>query len=144
VAQEKRNLVDAFSGEQRPRGDRVPERVYRRQHTARNMDRPAVGVEFVQNREGRLPCYVACALLRLPERPRDIPLLQGSASAGREYEVGRRAMSRCELVPAEHACELRGDRHRPRRAIGLRRPPVAMPVNLPPELDLGLVEIVVS
>jgi len=47
-----RQLVDAFTREQCARGDGVPERVHRRQYSAPNFDRSAVGVHLMKDREG--------------------------------------------------------------------------------------------
>lgn len=79
---------------------------------------------------------------RFPQSTPDVPLLQRPAGARREDEVGRRARLRGELVPHQHEAEFSRDRRGPCGAVGLRWSSIPAPVDLPAELDLGLVKIV--
>lgn len=98
-------------------------------------------VDLVKNREGGLPVLVGGGHLRLPQRPRHVPLPERPTSAGGEDKRPRPGVARAKLVTGEQERELPRDRHGASRAIGLCRPTVALPVDLPAEGQLGFIQV---
>jgi hypothetical protein len=118
----------------------VAEGVHRRKRAARNRHGSSVSVSLVKDPERRSTVHVDCSALRLPQGTRHVALLESLTGPRSEHEVGRGAVLRGKPVPADDERELSWDRHRPRGGVRLRRPPVAVPVHLPAELDLGVLE----
>jgi hypothetical protein len=120
----------------------VAEGVHRRQGAGRDGYGRAVRACLVEGRERRTAAFVARTLLRPPQRPGHVSLAERAARAGREHERGRARVTRDKLVAREDERQLARDRHRPGRAVGLGRPPVAFSVDLRGKCDLGIVEVI--
>src|SRR5450755_189402 len=115
--------------------------MHRRQDAARGGNRLPLVIQLAKDRVHLLAVPVDRALLRLAQSPGHVALLERPASSRREHETIWAGLHHPELVPRQHNGELPRYWHRPRRTIRLCWPAIAMPVHLPPELDLGLVQL---
>ncbi len=101
---------------------------------------PLVGP--VKKRKGRATVLIDGVPLSVPQRAADIALTKRPAGPGTEHEVVGLREPRGELVADHDQRQLSRDRHCPSGAIGLGRPALSLAINLPRELDLGIVKIV--
>jgi hypothetical protein len=102
---------------------------------------PAVAVELVENREGRRAVVARGLGLGNPQRSHHVALPERPTGSRREDVILATGVPRPALVPGEHRRKLAWDRHRPRRAVGLGRLPIPLTIDLPADLDLGIVEV---
>ena len=114
------DLVDALAGEQRPGGDRMPERVHRGDRACWCWDGLPACVDLVKCGEGWLAAGLGRPLLRGSERPADVALPERATGAGGEHERIRTWITCGPLVTGENVRQLSWDRHRASRAVCLR------------------------
>lgn len=100
---------------------------------------PVCGVE---DRERRVTIRADRLELGSAQRPGDVALAERPAGPRREHEVVGADESRSVPMLDQDPCELRRDRHGPRRSVCLRRSQVPVPVDLVGKLDLSIFGIV--
>jgi hypothetical protein len=87
VAEQKGDLVDALTGEERSTHDRVPEAVHRRQIAVRHRHRFSPPATPVQHWERRIASVIDRLPLSRPESQTHVPLSQRAPGARAEHVV---------------------------------------------------------
>jgi hypothetical protein len=144
MTEEKRDLVDAFAGQEGSARDRVPEAMHRRELAVLYRHWPSLIVLLMKHWERRVAALVSCLPLRCAKGSRDVPLAERPPGACAEHKVARHGEARSDLVLRKHESQLSRDRHRACRSVRLRRLSIAVTVDLIAKLELGLIEIVKS
>lgn len=96
----------------------------------------------MEHGEGGSASLVGRLDLSRPECSADVPLAERAPRPRAEHEVVRGRVSRPQLVLVEDPRELLGDRHGTRGSVRLRGCEVPVPVDLPGELDFGVVLLI--
>jgi hypothetical protein len=142
VTEQERDLIDSLAGQECPTRDGVAEAVHRGQLTVSDRQELATLALPVKRREGRGAFFVDGVALGNSQGSSDVPLPERPTGLRSEYEVVGLVERAHEFVPDEHECKLPRNRHRPRGSVRLGRSALAVPVDLPRELNLGVIDVI--
>ena len=129
MAEEERDLVDAFAGQQGSACDRVAEAMHRRELTVLHRHRPPLIVLLMKHRERGVAALVFRLPLRRTKGSRHVALPKRTPGARAEDKVARLREARSDLVLREHEGQLSWDRHGARRSVRLPRMSLAVAID---------------
>ncbi len=142
VAQQERDLIHALTRQERTTGHRMPEAMYRRQLTVSDWHGLGALISLMQDRERRGSIGVDRVALRASKGSTHVALPERPTRARNENVVAGPIERRRKLVPDEHCRKLPRNRNSPRGSVCLGWSALPVPVDLPGELDLGVVDVI--